>query len=221
MSEDDPAGEVPANPETVRRIANHIEQNIGEVSLVLDERESSLVHIALQVVAPTQEANFYTVVTAGMSDKPMTAPPSAAPFKYAELLICLPPWWPMTMEALAKDENYWPLALLKKLARYPHRHNTWLFYGHTVPNGEPPTAFGGNTRMSAAILSVPLLFGQKLWKLIVSPEKEISFFSVIPIYAEERDFAMNNDSEGLLDLLNDNGVTELLDVARRNECLKN
>jgi len=210
-----------ANPETMELITSHIRENIGEVSFVLEERESSLVHIGLHVVSPTENANFYTVVTSGMSDKPMAVPAFAPVFKYAELLICLPPWWPFTMEGLAKEETYWPIKLIKDLARYPHQHDTWLCYGHTVPNGDPPKPFAPNTRMSAAILSVPLLFGQKLWRLTASPDKEINFFSVIPIYKEEREFAMSNESDDLLDLLNDNGVTELLDIGRRNECLKN
>ncbi|SEO83260.1 Suppressor of fused protein (SUFU) [Paenibacillus sp. OV219] len=84
---------VPAygNDETIDRITEHVEKYIGPVQTVFHELASDLVHIDILIVAPTKERNFYTLITCGMSDEPMTVPAGAEAYRYAELMICLPP----------------------------------------------------------------------------------------------------------------------------------
>ena len=41
--------------------------------------------------------------------------------------------------------GYWPYRMLKELARLPHEFDTFLWKGHTVPNGDPPQPYGPNT----------------------------------------------------------------------------
>ena len=31
-------------------------------------------------------------------------------------------------------ERFWPIQMLKFLARFPHEYKTWLGWGHTIPN---------------------------------------------------------------------------------------
>ena len=77
---------------------------------------SDLVHIDIHMVEPTPEKNYYTLVTSGMSDRPMNAPAECGELRYAEIAISLPPDWPLTQEAFADENNYWPLRWLKILA---------------------------------------------------------------------------------------------------------
>ena len=52
-----------------------------------------------------------------------------------------------------KDEKwYWPIRLLKSLARLPINCDSWLGHGHTVENREP---FADNTKLCTATLISP------------------------------------------------------------------
>ena len=85
--------------ENIDRISDHIEKHIGPVASVFHELVSDLVHIDVHMVEPTPERPCYTLVTSGMSDKPMQAPEGHEDLAYTELMICLPPNWPLTEEA--------------------------------------------------------------------------------------------------------------------------
>ena len=52
-----------------------------------------------------------------------------------------------------KDEKwYWPIRLLKSLARLPINCDSWLGHGHRVENREP---FADNTKLCTATLIGP------------------------------------------------------------------
>src|SRR5690606_27736593 len=89
------------------------------------------------MVLPNEGCEDVRLVTSGMSDLPMSVPEDAGCPGFAELMVTLPAGWKLD-QASFQDENwYWPVRLLKSLARLPHKHATWLGFGHTVPNGHP------------------------------------------------------------------------------------
>jgi hypothetical protein len=152
-----------SDPEALERIEEHLDTFLGSDRIVWHEIISDLVHIDVHIAGPTSERDFYTLVTTGMSDKPMNAP--APDLQYAEILICLPPDWqpPKQGEFLApgtEDDNHAPIRWLKYLARMPHEYGTWLGFGHTVPNGDPPAPFTSDTQLCCALLLEPVLFGE-------------------------------------------------------------
>ena len=203
--------------DAIDRIDAHIRQHVGPVALVFHEVVSDLVHIDVHMVEPTAERPYRTLVTSGMSDRPMAAPEGQEAYRFAELVLCLPPDWPVTQEAFADENNYWPVRWLKLLARLPHQYDTWLFWGHTVPHGDPPTPFADNTDLCCALLLWPALFDEGFRALEVSPEKTIHFLSLVPLYREETDLKLRAGVETLLERFGGK-VTELLDVRRRNFC---
>jgi hypothetical protein len=211
-----------SDPDGIQRIEAHIAQHIGAPESVLHEIVSDLVHIDIQLVPPTQERDFYTLVTTGMSDLPMQTPAGLEDYRYAELLICLPPNWriPALYQLDADEADYWPIRWLKFLARFPHEYDTWLWASHTLPNGDPPQPFAAGTRLSAALLDIPLLFSEEFLTLEVRPGKIVHFLSFIPIYREELDLKQHAGYDALIDLLNKAGVTELLDPKRKNVALR-
>ena len=76
-----------------------------------------------------------------------------------------------------------------------------------------------------AVLKLPLLFGPVLFdqgfeKLEVNADKTIHFLSLIPLYREEMNFKLRRGFEPLLDRLGAAGVTELLNIDRKNVCRK-
>ncbi len=202
--------------ETIEKIGAHIETHVGRIASVYHELMSDLVHIDVYMIEPTEERNFFTLVTSGMSDKPMAAPEGYEDCGHTELVICLPPHWSMTQEAFQDDANYWPIRWLKLLARLPHEYKTWLYASHTVPNGDPALPFAPNTKLCCALLLRPTLFDDAFKTLELSAEKRIEFLSVVPLYRGEMELKLDEGLDALLELLDDAGVTELLDIKREN-----
>ncbi len=205
--------------QAAEQIQAHIERHIGQTSTVYHELISNLVHIDIHIIEPTEEQNFYTLVTSGMSDQPMNAPQEFEQFKYAELLLCLPPAWPLSQQDFEHEENYWPVRWLKILARMPHEHDTWLWLTHTIPNGDPPEPYAANTDLCCTLLARPVLFGDEFLELEISADKTVHFLCLLPIYKQEMDLKLERGARELLAQLDKLGVTELLDLHRRNTCL--
>jgi hypothetical protein len=204
--------------QTIERVGQHIAEHIGKPGFVFHELISDLVHVDVHLVDPTRQRNYYTLVTTGMSDRPMTVPAGAGPFRFAELLICLPPDWPLTQEAFRDEANYWPVRWLKLLARLPHEYQTWLGELHTIPHGDPPRPFAENTELCCMMLTRPALFGPEMWQLTIDADKTVQFYSLVPLYKVEMELKLRAGADALLELLEEHGVSELLDVARPSVC---
>lgn len=188
----------------------HIERHLGPVASVFHEVVSDLVHIDLHHVRPSAERPFHTLITSGMSDRPMAAPAHAAELRYAELMLALPPDWPMDEESWADERHYWPLRWLKVLARLPHEYETWLGYGHTVPNGDPPAPFAEDTGLSGFIVLSPQSSPESFHRLQAGEEKVVHFYSIVPLHADEMDMKLKRGTEALLTALDREGVDEVV-----------
>jgi hypothetical protein len=196
------------------KIEQHIEKHIGKIETVYHELVSDLVHVDVFFIKPTPQKNHITLVTSGMSSRAMKAPPQAEKWQYAELLICLPPDWPLNDEALEDERKYWPIRQLKMLARLPHEYDTWLWYGHTIPNGNPAQPFASNTKLSGIILALPTLLPKEFITLEIDEHKTIVFFSILPIHADETNMKLKKGADALFEQFDKHGVNELLDIQR-------
>jgi hypothetical protein len=126
----------------------------------------------------------------------------------------------MGQDAFKDERNYWPIRLLKELARLPHQYKTRLWTSHTVPNGDPPRPYSKRTRLCCALISTPRLVPESFLRLDAGPGKTIYFHSVIPIYREEMDYKLSMSADALGERLNTANVTELLNLNRTNVCKK-
>lgn len=93
---------------------------------VYHELISDLVHIDVNIMRPTEERPYYVMYTTGMSDMPMTLPEEIADredLKHAELFMFLPGEWNPgetgQLDSDIPDSEYWPIRLIKYLARFP------------------------------------------------------------------------------------------------------
>ncbi|MBC7856827.1 MAG: suppressor of fused domain protein [Pirellulaceae bacterium] len=207
--------------QNIELISDHIQQHIGPVEMVFHEIISDLIHIDVHWVKPTEDKPYHTLITSGMSDRPMTVPSGAEEYRYGEVMISLPPNWPMDMDSFKNEQNYWPVRWLKMLARFPHEYNTWLCFGHTLPSDDPPQPYADNTRLCCALLLSPMLTGEEFWTLKACPDKIIRFLSFVPIYPEELELKLNQGLDPLLERLAKHQIAEVLDVHRINVCAKN
>jgi hypothetical protein len=204
----------------IQLIEQHIEKHLGEPDFVFHEIISDLVHLDVHIIPPRPERDFYTLVTTGMSARAMKVPEGLEELSYAELLLSLPPDWPLRQEDFENEANYWPVRTLKMLARLPHEYDTWLCEAHTIPNGDPAEPYAPNTKLCCAMLAPPLIVPDEFRELSVTPEMSIHFYGVIPIYQEEMDLKLKKGAEELYDLFDKHEVSELLDVNRKNVAKK-
>jgi hypothetical protein len=153
-----------------------------------------------------------------MSDLPMNAPEELEDVSHAELVICLPPDWPLREQDLKEEANYWPIRLIKMLARFPHEYSTWLWVTHSVPNGDPPESYARNTKLCCAMIDYPFLLGPEFAILEREDGAKVHFLAVVPLYKEEMAYKLKHGYDALEERLDAGDVFMLLNVRRKNTC---
>lgn len=212
--------ESPSGEECIAEISSHIEQHIGEVSMVFHEIISDTVHIDVHHVLPTAERPFHILVTSGMSDLPMNVPEEIGATRYMELMVVLPESWQISDKAFEDEKWYWPIRELKFLARFPHKYDTWLGWGHTLPNGDPAEPFAENTKLNGVILLPPISISEDFFQLSINEDKTIQFFTVVPLYEEEMNLKLNKGVDELLEKFDQYDINEVVSIDRKNVAKK-
>lgn len=192
-------------------------------SFVIHEIISDLVHIDIHIMQPNDNKDgFYVVYTTGMSDLPMTLPDGLSDrenLKYAELFLFLPGDWDVG-EELEKvsdlpESSYWPIRMLKFLARFPHEYKTWLGYGHTMPNGPEYAPLCEGVGFGGMVLS---WLGDKLGRVETENGHDVMLYFVIPAYKEEIEYKLKYGMEGLEERFRESELPVILDTRRPNYC---
>jgi hypothetical protein len=203
-------------------IVEHVTQHIGPIANVFQEIHSAVVRIDLLVVGPQENRQFVTLVTCGMSDLPMRVPledpddlARIPELRFAELLLALPPDWPLTPDAFKDEASYWPLRWLKRLARLPHQMDGWLGLGHTIPNGDPPQPLAANTNFAGWLIDEPVVLPAEVQKLRTG-ERAINFYAAVPLYVGEMELKLRQGGGALGRLLDRAKVNEVIQLTRPN-----
>ena len=206
--EDDSDGERPEDEESgvpevyteeeMNAVEEHIQQYFGKFENVFHELDSPDIHVDICVVPPSEERDYYTLVTMGMGAHRMNVPEELAEYKLerAELVIALPGNRKLKHEDLKNERWYWPIRLLKTLARLPIASDTWLGFGHTMDNEDD---FAKDTKLCAAMLTGPQDTEDGSEVCILPSGEEVNFYQVIPLYREELEYKMEHDADALLD----------------------
>ncbi|MCI9331627.1 MAG: suppressor of fused domain protein [Oscillibacter sp.] len=207
---------------SMEAVEKHMEEIFpGGESFVYHEILSDLVHIDVHVLRGPREEDGAVLYTTGMSDLPMSLPEEIADredLKYAELYMILPGGWDLGREGSnPKDlpyERFWPIQMLKFLARFPHEYKTWLGWGHSIPNGPDYAPVCEGVGFGGAVLAQPTLVPP----LETEEGKKISFYMVIPAYKEEIEYKLKYGMEGLDQRFAEGKLPMMLDVHRPNLC---
>lgn len=194
----------------------------GRESFVYHEILSDLVHIDVNILRPSAQQSLYVVYTTGMSDLPMTLPDEIADredLKYAEVFLFLPGEWDLGKEfQLGSDvppEFFWPLQMLKFLARFPHAYQTWLGHGHTIPNGPDYSPLGPGVGFGGVVLDQ---LGGELGKVDAKDGRSINLLFAIPAYREEIEYKLKYGMEALQDIFSQKNLPMVLEPHRPNFC---
>lgn len=213
-------------PETTGRYADEITAHFealfpGRESRVIHELVSEYVHIDVHVMWPTPEQNFFALYTTGMSDRPMTIPRQVPAAKrpgleLAEMFLMLPGDWPLKADEAPTQEVYWPINLIRYLARFPHQFQSWLGHGHTMPSTADYDPYAPGVPFRAAVLTGG---GEgPLGHLDAQDGRRINLLCAIPAYKEEVEYKLKYGMDALYKLFEAHDVGPLLDVSRPNLC---
>jgi len=214
--------------EEIGAIDSYIAKNFGEFGEVLHEIVSPDIHVDIVMIKPTEERNYYTLVTMGMGAHRMNIPPELAEYRLdrAEMMICLPPCWKLPI-AISGDEAkinendpdnsahenwYWPIRWLKNVARLPVWNNTWIGLGHTVPNGPEAEPFAENTKLGCMIIVPPFQFSEEVMACEMPDGSHVTFYQMFPIYADEMNYKLANDLDVLMEKFGE--LPEVVDINR-------
>ena len=199
--------------EEMEAVEGHIQQYFGKFENVFHEIVSPDIHVDICMVPPTEERDYYTLVTMGMGAHRMNVPEELAEYKLerAELAIALPADWKLDQESMKDEKWYWPIRLLKSLARLPIASDTWLGFGHTMDNQED---FAENTKLCAAILTGPQGTQDGSEVCPLPGGEEVNFYQVIPLYEDELDYKLEHDADALLDKMN--GISFVVNPTRQD-----
>ncbi len=182
-------------PEQMERVEQYIGETFGDYEQVFHELVSPDIHVDICMIPPAEGRNYQTLVTMGMGAHRMDVPEELAAYELerAELLICLPPDWRLDQEALQDERWYWPVRLLKTVARLPIGSGSWVAAGHTVGLGQGETYAG--TGFSSVLLLPPAMAEGDC----SLPEGDrVHFYQLLPLYPEELAYKLEHDMEELL-----------------------
>lgn len=200
-------------------IVEHVSRHLARPAFVIHEIESELVHLDVHVVPPAPDRNFWFLFTTGMSARPMRKPHDAQGSRLAELSILLPQYWRLDRESWRDTRWCWPIRELKEAALMPHRHDTWLGYGHTImPTdvsraGEVTRSLDTSTRLSSLLVVASDLVPEET-ELIKNGAARIDLLTLFPIYPEELDYKVEHGLDALMAAFSAAGVSDVIDPAR-------
>lgn len=199
-------------------------QRLGPTTRVSLEVIVDQLELAVHVIEPSEERPCYTLFTTGMSHKPMQMPddlPNPEEWNRAELMICLPRGWfgdqelLQTLDSGLKEQMSWPIRLLKTLAQFPHEHASWVVYGQTFPNDDPPAPYADDTEMAGCLVLWPLTTPRDFRHCRTPGGTKIQIYSLVPLHPEELELELEG-ADGLLGLLDQHHVSEVLNPQRPN-----
>ena len=192
----------------------------GRETFVFHELVSDLVHIDVNIMKPIENDNFYVIFTTGMSDLPMTLPESLKDrddLKYAELFMFLPESWnPGETGTISNDmpyEQFWPIQLIKYLARFPHEYKTWLGFGHSIPNGPDYEPFLEGSELGGVLL---MELDEKYSQLITPEEQTLNMLAVMPASRAEIEYKLEHGMNALCDIFDEEDLPMEIDIYRKS-----
>ena len=191
------------SPKEYDEVTNIITEKYGKYESVLHEILPSDIHIDIAKIPPQGDNDHYTLCTIGAGDYNMHIGGDSSNKTFIEYrvqfpeqleyMIILPSDWPLDEESLKKEENYWPIRLLKQMARFPLITNDWVCEGHTA-EFEEDTRFSPLLPYSCVTFSPPssnISDGVNIANL--STGKSLGFVQIVPITREELNLIRSED----------------------------
>jgi len=193
-----------------QQIHSHVERHIGRIDQVFAGDPAQGTADVLHV-QPVDSRPYHTLITAGMSSVAMNVPQDVSAPQRLELMMTLPEGW--------KPSEDWATRLLQSLSKLPRERASWLGWGHTVPNGDPPQPLAPHTELCGVIIAPSLLVPVAFYELDIGAER-VAFYSVIPLYREELELHAREGMAVLLERLLHKDINDVVFLKRKNVARK-
>ncbi len=176
--------------------------------------------IDLNIMYPIDDEPYYVLYTQGMSNVDMILPEGVESefpeFKRAELFMMLPDTWDIKnmVSTFPKHESYWPMQLMRMIARYHYEFFTWVAPGYTMEY----SSFASNTKLNSAML---VSLGDDISIIKTKADKPISLYLVLPLYREEVRYKIKHGYDKFIEMFTkefsfNNPESWIIDVNRKN-----
>jgi hypothetical protein len=165
----------------------------GEAVNVYHELVPMVPHIDVFTYHRELDGKQTTVlVTGGMSDVRMRLPlgiDSSQASPRAELIF------------YCDGEAAEYLPVMRSLARFPHDNKTWIYFGHTIPNGNPPAPFWGSSILDTVLLMPTIVKrDSELPERLQLGGDPVNFLWVVPLSPAECQLKLEKGFHAILDL---------------------
>ena len=202
-----------------QEIIAHIEKHLGPITATF-RREDSDSPVDLLWLRPSANRPYHTLVTLGLSDRPMDIPDDVAnknAAERAELMIMLPPEWNISPDNLNSEQGYWPIAWLTMLADFARTPGNWLGTGYVFPNGDPMTEIA-DTPFSGVLVLPPFVSHPHEYYAFHSRDgTRLNPYALIPLYPGEIDLKSEQGLDVLLEHFDKTGInSEVVDIHRKD-----
>ena len=88
---------------------------------------------------------------------------------------------------MSSEDAYWPVRLLKMVARLPHEYSTWIGAWHSVPNGDPAKPYAPGTPFTGVVVTPVVNCPPEARAITTGSGKEISLLAFVPLHPAEMD----------------------------------
>lgn len=161
------------------------------------------VHIDIYEFEPTEGRPYWTLITSGMSNMRQLPKEQCDESVSSRTEILM----------YAHSPEPWMINVLKGLAEMPFLHKTFLYYGHTVPNGKPMTA--NPSLLTSFFFSPALDEDEDFWDFEINGDR-VDFLCMIPITEAEREYAKIHGSRTLASLMKEREFSPVVDESRQS-----
>ena len=158
------------------------------------------VHIDVYDFLPTEDRKHHVLITGGMSDLRQNIPARLESLALrAEILT------------YAHQPQKWMINVLKGLAEMPWDGDTFLHWGHTVPNGKPMTA---KPSLLTSFFFVPPFLEAEGFETMSIEGDHVDFLVMVPITEAERAFIREKGREPFMEILDAHNFDYIIDEDR-------
>lgn len=195
----------------------YVKKTFGKFPKVFHEIVSPDIHLDIVIVPPISENDCYKLITMGAGAYNMDVPEDLSKWNLdcAEYIIYLPSDWNI---ASSKPEDYWPIGMMKQIARLPIYGKTWLTAGHTVYLGEQPVTDKSAAPFTSVMLLNALDRSGRPCKMELSSGRVVNFYLIYPLYKEELDYKLDTCLNDLLECFPEEDFSVVIDPCRPNYC---
>ena len=202
------------------KLSAYIELQYGKFETVGHEVASPDIHCDIAIIPPTEEQPFYKLVTMGAGAYKMNIPKGLSGIcDRAEYVVYLPKDWNLESD---KEEDWWPIRMLKTIARLPVSEDSWLYVSHTVNLTEDGSPVAGNTKFNSCMLLVSVGKDGQLVEPVKMGwiGKKVAFYQLYPLYQEELEYKQEHSFDELIEKIDDEDLYDhVINIHRKNYCL--